>query len=679
MKELGIALLGLIGLFAFLTVSFTISGNIFSILLCIPLLIGFSSWGHVLLFSGSYKEGKILEGFFGGSVLGVAVGALITSVVVYVTGWNIAIITGLVVIVPLVAFCALVVKERKNKRVYENTDAGWHEALTAALVFVMLFFYLPFEHLGALVGDKHVYSWLFGHDFINRLVHVTSLSQGLPLKSYFFAGENLSYYWLAYVYPAFLKNLTIADLETQQILQITAMLYALLAVGTLVCFLRHFFGYRKTLVVALLIVALICYSFSGLYLIFTALWAELTGNSKLILFGYELSEFSGFSHTLYRFFLVEPQATLAVSMMMLILMFQNRGRSTRDFCLVGLLIGLLFGVDATNGIIIAAWFGICFLLALLFEKDGLKPVFLNYLIAFSIMAAVYASLFGLEMYEFRTGRAALEISVNKFAMLFAPLYLLVEYGPMLIFGIAGIRQIFKYEASVAFMEYSTIVLLGISLLFVFFVKSPAEIHFGLLKAARVIPICLILLTGYYLKHVQLKKYGVAIVGGILALATPSLVTDSIIASRLSRDSTFIRESDKKATEWIKANLPADAIVQAEPNHPGVEAPYKPLYNYGLIPVFAERVTAVGEWKVSSQEHGRAYETGKRLHDVRTAFSTIDIQRCFDILNKYNIQYIYIGKLERSLYPAGVSKFFSSERFDVVYSDGLVSILSYKNI
>ena len=130
--------------------------------------------------------------------------------------------------------------------------------------------------------------------------------------------------------------------------------------------------------------------------------------------------------------------------------------------------------------------------------------------------------------------------------------------------------------------------------------------------------------------------------------SPFFFTDNYIASDVSNPSTYVRKADIEATNWIKKNLPLEAIIQAEPNYPEIENEKKPLYSYSLIPIFAERRTAIGEWKASSQEHSRPSEVRERFHSVKKMFFTTDIYECVQILKKYNIEYIYIGELEKNV-------------------------------
>lgn len=507
---------------------------------------------------------------------------------------------------------------------------------------------------------------------------MNSLSQGLPLSGFFFAGEKLSYYWLAYVFPALLSNINWMQLETQQILQLTQLFYSLITTVALVLFLSGFTTHKRHLGM-LIVISFLFYSYGYLYKILIAIWNELAGGLQLKLIGYDLSIFSGFSHTFYRFFLVELQGTLAIAVMAMILMLYEEEKSWYHCVLIGLLLGLLFGIEATNGIMFALWF------ISIGTFNTLRGIGKRYctakmhLVSMIVAGFVYGILFLIEMYSFQTGRGVLQIKPNWFAILSTPLYFPFAYGPMCLLGAGGLIVFLKRKERSDSSGYSYIILLGIALFFVFFITNPTEIHFGLLKATRIIPLSFLVFSAYVLRkasHIRMVKH--LILGSIL-LAIPSVFIDNRIASDISNPSTYVRHTDMEAVKWIRTNLPPQAIVQAEPNYPLDREKCPPKYSYSLIPVFAERRTAIGEWKVSAQEHGKAEEVGTRFHSIRRMFATGDLRECNQILNAYGIEYIYVGELEKMLYPEGIKKFYENKDcFEKIYFKDNVDIFRFNS-
>jgi uncharacterized membrane protein len=67
----------------------------------------------------------------------------------------------------------------------------------------------------------------------------------------------------------------------------------------------------------------------------------------------------------------------------------------------------------------------------------------------------------------------------------------------------------------------------------------------------------------------------------------------------------------------------------------------------------------------------------RIQDVRSLYNTSSVTLAQEILNKYDVSYVYVGELERSYYlPKGIAKFeqmANSGILEVVYQDQAVTI------
>jgi hypothetical protein len=424
--------------------------------------------------------------------------------------------------------------------------------------------------------------------------------------------------------------------------------------------------------------ALCCYSYVGLLTAAFGWMKKLNAEISLNLLGYDLAGFSGFSHSFYRFFLVEPQATLGIAVMLMIFSLYDKKGTFYEFIVMGLLLGLLFGVEATNWIMIFLWFVGMSLFMVYRNKGERYTIAKKHLCTLICGGLICLLLFAIEMYSFKTGQGVLKLAVNWLPVITGPFYFILAYGPIFLFGIAGLYRILKQRESLDHSAYHYILLFGISIFFVFFITNPTEAHFGLLKATRIIPICLLVFSAYlFQSSFQAKKLSKIIVV-LMLLGLPSLFTDNFIASDVSNPSTYVRYSDMEAASWMKKNLPRGAIVQAEPNYPGAENGKQPKYAYSFIPIFAERRTAIGEWKVSSQEHSKPNEVGERFHSVKKMLSRQDANESIKILERFKIQYVYVGELERRLYRNGIEKFENKADFDLVYSGDNVSIFKLIN-
>ena len=67
----------------------------------------------------------------------------------------------------------------------------------------------------------------------------------------------------------------------------------------------------------------------------------------------------------------------------------------------------------------------------------------------------------------------------------------------------------------------------------------------------------------------------------------------------------------------------------------------------------------------------AKEIQIRKDDIKTIYSSPNLKISLDLLSKYNVEYIYVGKLEKLYYPIeGIEKF---ESLKSIYTNDEVTI------
>lgn len=110
--------------------------------------------------------------------------------------------------------------------------------------------------------------------------------------------------------------------------------------------------------------------------------------------------------------------------------------------------------------------------------------------------------------------------------------------------------------------------------------------------------------------------------------------------------------DRDGIRWLRENVNGSPVV-AEGN----TDPHN--YRWGSrISIYTGLPTIIGwGWHQTQQRLGEQAAVHRRLGDVRTLFTTRDHRRASDILRHYNVEYIYVGRLERLYYPPeGLAKF-----------------------
>jgi uncharacterized membrane protein len=127
------------------------------------------------------------------------------------------------------------------------------------------------------------------------------------------------------------------------------------------------------------------------------------------------------------------------------------------------------------------------------------------------------------------------------------------------------------------------------------------------------------------------------------------------------------ERDKRAIEWIWENVQGSPVI-AEAN--------APLYRWGSrISIYTGLPTILGwDWHQTQQRWGFRYMIEDRMRDLRALYSDVNRERTVELLNRYDVTYVYVGDLERAFYPEeGLRKFddMVGRELDLVYDrDGV---------
>lgn len=122
--------------------------------------------------------------------------------------------------------------------------------------------------------------------------------------------------------------------------------------------------------------------------------------------------------------------------------------------------------------------------------------------------------------------------------------------------------------------------------------------------------------------------------------------------------------DWKAIKWIEKNISGRPII--------LEATGNAYDWASRISTFTGLPTLVGWVNHEAGWRNDWTEPGRRNQDTQKIYSTTDLNSARRLIRKYNIEYIYLGKLERENYPeAGLKKF--SRLGELVYREGPVEI------
>lgn len=150
------------------------------------------------------------------------------------------------------------------------------------------------------------------------------------------------------------------------------------------------------------------------------------------------------------------------------------------------------------------------------------------------------------------------------------------------------------------------------------------------------------------------------------------VTDSFNRERYLDGLSFIERDhpgDYEGILWLGDNTDGAPVV--------LEAVGSSHSKYARVSAFTGLPTVLG-WPLHEFFFRGSYEPqGTREEDVRTAYESADPGRVSEILHRYDVEYVYVGPLERDAYGSiDLSTF--SEMADVVYENDEVTIFRVRD-
>ena len=132
-------------------------------------------------------------------------------------------------------------------------------------------------------------------------------------------------------------------------------------------------------------------------------------------------------------------------------------------------------------------------------------------------------------------------------------------------------------------------------------------------------------------------------------------------------------SDLEGIEWLRGSVQGSPVILE-----GVT----PMYRWGgRVSIYTGLPSVIGwQWHQEQQRWGYKREISSRITDVRTIYSTENFQEALELIVKYEVEYIYIGQLERNYYPIeGLEKFTANRNDQIqrVFSNSNVAIYKVK--
>ena len=174
-----------------------------------------------------------------------------------------------------------------------------------------------------------------------------------------------------------------------------------------------------------------------------------------------------------------------------------------------------------------------------------------------------------------------------------------------------------------------------------------------------------------------------VTGGVAVLAVLIGAPTTIIDVYNAQDITNFAQSpngpwtvtvtpdETQGLEFLRRVTPPNAVVQMDPLA-------RERSTWSLIPSFAQRRMAAGRPISLLGGTEDSSEYGRRSAQVKTLYETASAQEAADIAHALRIDYVWVDRVERAAYPAGVAKFDADvTHFVPVFANGEVRIYAVR--
>lgn len=136
-------------------------------------------------------------------------------------------------------------------------------------------------------------------------------------------------------------------------------------------------------------------------------------------------------------------------------------------------------------------------------------------------------------------------------------------------------------------------------------------------------------------------------------------------------SAFLEDTmpeDYKAINWINENIESKSVI--------LEANSESYSDYQRISVFTGHTTVLGWYTHEWLWRGDTDALNERAADISAIYTSNDIEKVGKLINKYKIEYIYVGELEHDKYGS-IDEVFLESLGEKAYESSSSSVLDRK--
>lgn len=584
------------------------------------------------------RPGARMESAIVGAIFGLGMSGYVAIVVGFRYGWSPkAIASAILALSALCAGAGRVFKGRVCLPVRSWTGPE-HCILAAMCTVVVAFSALPALHVGKLTPRGYAYTWLYGLDFVARSDYATAMTTRLPPDLFWMTGNPLRMYLVGYTTPAFAFAASGRTVSMHAVMLLTTLCLSIFLVMNLFVLLRALFSDARVLGGAAF-VALIGYSYY---------WVYAAAKAAFMKSGHRFDFHDGVSHLLQRSFLVEPQALLATSLLLVVLSVlafaRYRLNSLPMAIFVGVCLGIAFGAEGVQGMVMVGWFGLFCLGRFLFVRTSLREELRPFVAAVASCGLICGSYFLLGMYQ-RSTSHMMWIGFDPWILKYGLAYLPIEFGPLLILGIWGAMSWWRGGRE----DFGwPLLLLGITALIpVLLIRTPAPTPARMVD--RLWPVVLTAFSAYLMRELWVPRgarKAVLAAATLVLAAVPTFFTDIYYTSNVGDlyDTHYVLPEDMEACNWIRHNLPETAVIQGTYNY--TASPDRGLYS-SLISSFAQRPQVLGDYSAAAMLVADGWPLAtQRRDEIDSTMSSGNLESLLRFVQRYSVAYIYAGPVEQ---------------------------------
>ena len=496
------------------------------------------------------------------------------------------------------SFLLLLLKPDTKGAVQQESQENYTSLLLIWLLAVIAVIALPLAQIGTLTPDGYAYRAYFNADYFKHCGITAALAHtGVPPANPYFGGKGLHYYWFFYVIPAYWSVLFRSFPLPFMMVQFT-FAGSLMFTGTLYVAIRHLTTSSKTVMLALLLF-LFGGSYEGLFTIHVLHhrhlpWSAFTtfNIDALTRWIWNTPQID----TLFRALLFAPQHLLALSVFLISQIIWKSQASLRVRALLYVLIFATFGFAVLiGGAFIAGTF--------LFLAHGLirhpREKWREVIVA-GFLGTFFVMLYFPVLHMFQLDSGELRFGLVTIVFHTLPQYLLLNWGSILLLGLAGIvfhRSGFPVRFFLCFL---VIALLSMNLVRETIPGSHLADSEVTLKLGYFATVALLMLAIGFLDRLIQSSFGlkrtIALIFVFILPAVPTFLMDEYNCQDIhnSTFTTYVSTDDMYVMKWMKSHLPAGVIARDTLETENMRV--------SVIPVFAEHTLYLGD-----EFHARAFQ------------------------------------------------------------------------